>query len=135
MKFFLIRLFCSNDESTLEEQSTNETASTSGIVTTSILERTLKNMSTRSTYLRSPTIRDAIDLKLQPLVCVQKIPERDLPPNQWIHHSIQQNSSNRSDEEIQLTKPPPTIATTSPLKTKTSPRKLRKPRGRWYRES
>lgn len=92
-------------------------------------------MSTRSTYLRSPTLKDAIDLKLQPLVCVEKIPERDLPPNQWFNSSIRQNSSNRTDEEIQLTKSPLTIATTSPLKTKTSPRKLRKPRGRWYRES
>lgn len=77
-------------------------------------------------------MKDAMNLKLQPLVCVQKIPEKDLPPNQWLSSRIP-NQSSQDDEEVEISRPTSSAAS-SPLKTKTSPRKLRKPRGRWYRE-
>lgn len=98
--------------------------------TTSILERTLKNMSTRSKFLQSPTLtKDTqIDLKLQPLVCVQKIPEKDLPQKHWINNLAPVTEVDEPD----VVKP--NNRTNSSPKTKTSPRKLRKPRGRWYRE-
>lgn len=98
--------------------------------TTSILERTLKNMSTRSKFLRSPTLtKDAqIDLKLQPLVCVQKIPEKDLPQKHWINNLSPVGGADVPDVAK------PNNRTSSSPRTKTSPRKLRKPRGRWYRE-
>lgn len=120
--------------------------------TTSILERTLMNMSTRSKFLRSPTLmKDTqIDLKLQPLVCVQKIQEKDLPQKHWINNLspissqsdiVPTNETTKWNSRTPTTPTTPTAAavvaattTVSPTKTKTSPRKLRKPRGRWYRE-
>lgn len=119
---------------------------------TSILERTLTNMATRSQYLRSPIGKDALNLKeLQPMVCVQKMSEKDFyrrtygksfvsPPAtpQKIH------TPNRSPARSPAQSPPVhetnnckpkanSRASASP-KSKVSPRKLRKPRGRFYRE-
>lgn len=102
-------------------------------------------MSTRSRYLRSPTIaKDAtIDLNLQPLVCVQKISEKDLPQKHWINTVNLAQATTATVTSTTATVEPITHATevakpnnrtNSSPKTKTSPRKLRKPRGRWYRE-
>ncbi|XP_031640460.1 protein chiffon isoform X2 [Contarinia nasturtii] len=109
----------------IEESTATPTITTN---TTSILERTL--MSTRSTYMRSPSLvkEPAFDLNLQPLVCVQKMSEKDLPQSHWISNL----SSATTAQESDVVKP--NNRANSSLKTKTSPRKLRKPRGRWYRE-
>lgn len=87
-------------------------------------------MSTRSKYLRSPTKESQIDLNLQPLVCVQKISEKDLPQKHWINNITQPISEPIQTPETVK----PNNRTSASPRTKTSPRKLRKPRGRWYRE-
>lgn len=86
-------------------------------------------MSTRSKYLRSPTKDSAIDLNLQPLVCVQKMSEKDLPQKHWINNLSPPSEPIQEPEIVK-----PNNRTNVSPRTKTSPRKLRKPRGRWYRE-
>lgn len=107
-------------------------------------------------------------MKLQPLVCVQKMSDKDLPLT-WL--TPQESTSNETANPLTLVgcSTASSLATvcetvagtsapastdgdddleeeeeeestqasnnqTSSPRTKTSPRKLRKPRGRWYRE-
>ncbi|XP_055319868.1 uncharacterized protein LOC129577232 isoform X2 [Sitodiplosis mosellana] len=125
--------------------TTNKSAATTATTTTtttSILERTLKSMhSTRSKFLRSPTLvkGTTIDLNLQPLVCVQKIADKDLPPQKLWINSLASSTVNTTTTTTTTTSDDSDVAKpnnriNSSPKTKTSPRKLRKPRGRWYRE-
>lgn len=124
-----------SDDTTANEDILREVCNstpTTSARPTSILERAL--MSTRSKNVRSPTIKDAINLKLQPLVCVQKISDKDLPQKSWLNNQSQVQSEQVVVDVIQVEESKPNNRTNSSPKTKTSPRKLRKPRGRWYRE-
>lgn len=118
-------------------------------------------METRAKGERSPLIKGKLShLRLQPVVCMKKICEKDLyrrtygkslspqkttastsPKKSPTKHVNDPSSSPPPVQQQQLTVIAYTNAatttnnrtSTSP-KTKISPRKLRKPRGRWYRE-
>lgn len=159
------------------QQTSNASPAESAPATrpTSILERAL--MATRSKIVRSPiiikeVIQGAINMKFQPMVCVQKISDKDLPQKSWpistvtqplpvaatsahgridagagsVSASVSANASaDEDDDEIDDDEESADDAdtdgaragssqTTISPKTKSSPRKLRKPRGRYYRD-
>ena len=88
------------------------------------------------------------DNRFQPIVCVRKINEKDLYRKHYTNtnspillEKLTKGTSPTKNQQILATtsSSPPTNARTncspkSPKSPKISPRKLRKPRGRWYRE-
>lgn len=131
------------------------------VLQTTTVTNVTSKMETRAKGERSPLIKGKLShLRLQPVVCMKKICEKDLyrrtygkslspqkttastsPKKSPTKHVNEPSSSPPPVQQQQLTVIAYTNAATSTNnrtstspKTKISPRKLRKPRGRWYRE-
>lgn len=135
-----------------EDESLNETDDESSSDATTIADikkslsplaaKPMQKMETRATNERSPITKDKINkLSLQPIVCVRKISEKDLYRRTYSKSTSPQKSAKQSPikhpsiDSQSLNQDLSTYRrNSSSPKAKISPRKLRKPRGRWYRE-
>lgn len=109
---------------------------------TSILRAHLTNslpskMETRAKGERTISVKFNSRQSLQPVVCMKKINEKDIYRRSYKSSSISPQKAKESPTKAQSSQSAATTVNNrnscSP-RTKVSPRKLRKPRGRWYRE-